>query len=52
MSSISSVGERAVADDDFTERLRLSRLDGSVLDESLTLHENGVRDGDVLLLNR
>ncbi len=43
-------GRREVTNDDFTERLRLSRLDGSVLDESLTLHENGVRDGDVLLL--
>ncbi len=39
-----------VAKDGCTERLRLSRLDGSTLDESVTLHENGVRDGDVLLL--
>ncbi len=28
----------------------LSRLDGSTLDESMTLHENGIRDGDVLRL--
>jgi type VII secretion integral membrane protein EccD len=33
-----------------TERWMLSRLDGSVLDESMTLTENGVHDGDLLLL--
>ena len=33
-----------------TERWTLSRLDGSALDESMTLDENGVRDGDLLLL--
>jgi type VII secretion integral membrane protein EccD len=32
------------------ERPRLARLDGSTLDESVSLPENGVRDGDVLLL--
>jgi type VII secretion integral membrane protein EccD len=32
------------------QQWRLSRLDGSTLDESLTLQENGVRDGDLLLL--
>lgn len=32
------------------QRWTLSRLDGSTLDESMTLHENGVRDGDVLWL--
>src|SRR3954468_18270910 len=32
------------------ERPRLARLDGSSLDESVSLPENGVRDGDVLLL--
>ena len=40
------VGERPEA----TERWTLSRIDGSWLDESMTLHENGVRDGDVLRL--
>ena len=33
-----------------TDRWTLSRLDGSALDESMTLDENGVRDGDLLLL--
>ena len=28
----------------------MSRLDGSVLDDSMTLHENGVRNGEILLL--
>jgi type VII secretion integral membrane protein EccD len=32
------------------ERLRLARVDGSTLDESVSLLENGIRDGDVLLL--
>jgi type VII secretion integral membrane protein EccD len=32
------------------QRWILSRLDGSMLDESKTLHENGVCDGDVLML--
>lgn len=32
------------------ERWALSRLDGFPLHESMTLHENGVRDGDILLL--
>lgn len=36
---------------DVAEPWRLSRLDGSALDESMTLHENGIRDGDVLLLS-
>jgi type VII secretion integral membrane protein EccD len=36
--------------DTITRRWVVSRLDGSVLDESKTLHENGVRDGDVLIL--
>ncbi|WP_163700819.1 type VII secretion integral membrane protein EccD [Mycolicibacterium agri] len=34
----------------FDDRWVLSRPDGTVLDESITLQENGVRDGDVLLL--
>jgi type VII secretion integral membrane protein EccD len=29
---------------------QLSRADGSLLDESVTLHENGIRDGDELFL--
>jgi type VII secretion integral membrane protein EccD len=33
------------------ERWTLSRLDGSVLDESATLKDNGVEDGDELLLS-
>jgi len=33
-----------------TERWTLSRLDGSALTESMTLDENGVREGDLLLL--
>ncbi len=40
------VGERPEA----AERWTLSRMDGSVLDESMTLDQNGVRDGDVLRL--
>ena len=32
------------------QQWRLSRLDGSTLDESLTLQENDVHDGDLLLL--
>lgn len=40
------VGERPEADRCWT----LSRVDGSALDESMTLRENGVRDGDVLRL--
>src|SRR5215210_3964014 len=32
------------------QQWRLSRLDGSELDESLTLHENDVGDGDLLVL--
>jgi type VII secretion integral membrane protein EccD len=28
----------------------MSQLGGAVLDESMTLHENGIRDGDILLL--
>ncbi len=39
-----------VAKDGLTARRALSRLDGSTLDESVTLHENGVQDGDVLVL--
>jgi type VII secretion integral membrane protein EccD len=30
---------------------RMSRLGGRALDESMTLHDNGVRDGDLLLLS-
>ena len=33
-----------------TQRWVVSRLDGSVLDESKTLHENGVCDGDMLMV--
>src|SRR6476660_8815567 len=36
--------------DGVPERLRLARVDGSALDESVSLLENGIRDGDVLLL--
>ncbi|RDH76019.1 type VII secretion integral membrane protein EccD [Mycolicibacterium moriokaense] len=36
--------------DDVLGRWRLARLDGSPLDESMTLLENDVQDGDVLLL--
>ena len=43
-------GPPVAAGNDFTKRWMLSRLDGSTLDESMTLHENGVHDGDVLLL--
>lgn len=42
--------EFEAANGDLADRVRLSRLDGSALDESATLQENGVRDGDVLLL--
>jgi type VII secretion integral membrane protein EccD len=46
------VGERPeVTGRDLAESWTLSRLDGSALDESMTLHENGIRDGDVLLLS-
>jgi type VII secretion integral membrane protein EccD len=38
------------ADGGLPERLRLGRVDGSTLDESVSLFENGIRDGDVLLL--
>ncbi len=38
------------ADGGLPERLRLARVDGSALDESVSLLENGIRDGDVLLL--
>jgi type VII secretion integral membrane protein EccD len=38
------------ADGSLPERLRLARVDGSTLDESVSLFENGIRDGDVLLL--
>jgi type VII secretion integral membrane protein EccD len=38
------------ADGRTPERPRLARLDGSTLDESVSLAKNGVRDGDVLLL--
>ena len=45
------VGERPeVTRRDPAERWRLSRLDGSVLDESMSLREHRIRDGDVLLL--
>ncbi len=33
------------------ERWTLARFDGSALDESKTLHDNGVRDGDLLILS-
>jgi type VII secretion integral membrane protein EccD len=36
---------------EFGQRSTLSRLDGSTLDESMSLFENGVRDGDLLLLS-
>ena len=39
-----------VANDGLTARPTLWRLDGSTLDESVTLHENGVQNGDVLVL--
>ena len=48
-SSISSVAERRPTMASPRDRT-LSRLDGSMLDESVTLHENGVQNGDVLLL--
>ena len=41
------LGERSLG---CTERWTLSRLDGSALEESMTLDENGVRDGDLWLL--
>jgi type VII secretion integral membrane protein EccD len=41
---------RETADGGLPERLRLARVDGSTLDESVSLFENGIRDGDVLLL--
>jgi type VII secretion integral membrane protein EccD len=44
------VGERIVDRVCGTERWTLSRVDGSPLNESMTLSENGVRDGDLLLL--
>jgi type VII secretion integral membrane protein EccD len=40
-----------VADIDRTERWMLSRVDGCPLDESQSLADNGVGDGDVLLLS-
>lgn len=44
------VGEPDAVGGDFSMRWTLSRLDGSTLDESMTLRENGVHDGDILLL--
>jgi type VII secretion integral membrane protein EccD len=45
------VGGRTVdPTDGITRHWTMSRLDGSVLDDSMTLHENGVRDGEILLL--
>ena len=44
-------GRGAGATDGVAERWAMSRLDGAVLDESMTLHENGIRDGDILLLS-
>ena len=38
------------ADGGYRSGLRLARVDGSALDESVSLLENGIRDGDVLLL--
>src|SRR6478672_3693559 len=43
------VGQQpATAGRDCAGRWRLSRLDGSSLDESMTLHEDGIHDCDVL----
>jgi type VII secretion integral membrane protein EccD len=39
-----------VETDIVVQRWVVSRLDGSVLDDSKTLHENGVCDGDMLIL--
>lgn len=41
------VGERS----ETAEHWTLSRLDGSSLDQAMTLHGNGIRDGDVLVLD-
>jgi type VII secretion integral membrane protein EccD len=50
-SIVDLVGARsASATNTVTECWTMSRLDGSVLDESMTLQENGIRDGYVLLL--
>ncbi len=50
-SVVDIVGDGSTAEDGVaTERWMLSWIGGSVLDESMTLHENGVRDGDILLL--
>lgn len=43
-------GAHDSADSDLRKRWTLSRLGGSALDESMTLRENGVHDGDILLL--
>ena len=44
-------GRTADATDGVAERWTMSQLGGAVLDESMTLHENGIRDGDILLLS-
>jgi type VII secretion integral membrane protein EccD len=44
-------GRTAAATDGIAERWTMSQLGGAVLDESMTLHENGIRDGDILLLS-
>ncbi len=50
-SVVDVIGDGPGADNGFAgERWTLTRLNGSVLNESMTLHENGVRNGDILLL--
>jgi type VII secretion integral membrane protein EccD len=45
------VGDGPAAEtNDVTGLWALARVDGDALDESMTLHESGVRDGDILLL--
>ena len=43
-------GPTAWSTGDALHRWTVSRIDGSVLDGSLTLHEHGVEDGDLLLI--
>ena len=45
------VGDRPAAESgDVTEHWAMARVGGGTLDESMTLHESGVRDGEILLL--
>ena len=45
------VGDRPAAESGHvTEHWAMARVGGGVLDQSMTLHENGVRDGEILLL--